>query len=154
MSARAPTDPVERLVFRHLTDSSVFERGQRPERVKVDKTEIDMLRAAGRWLRMGIARLEITVESNPSSNLLIGDFVDSSVHPAFRLQPLRGREPRGGAAVLMSVNDDDPLTRGDSAATSLRARVHYKPSPARSAARRSARSRAPFFPTCSDHRAA
>lgn len=106
----APEDAIERLVFRHLVDPDVFSHGQRPVRVKVDDAEIAMLRSAGRWLRAEIGALEITIESNPSSNLLIGDFVDVEAHPAFRLQPLRGEEPRGGAPVLLSVNDDDPLT--------------------------------------------
>ncbi|MFT3768045.1 MAG: hypothetical protein QM820_21560 [Minicystis sp.] len=98
------------LAHRHLTDPEVFERGQRPERVRVDDAEVAMLRAAGAWLRREVGRLEITVESNPSSNLLIGDFVDISAHPVFRMAPLRGREPRGGPPVLLSINDDDPIT--------------------------------------------
>lgn len=106
----APADPVERLVYRHLTDVGVFRRGQRPIEVKMDDSELSMLRAAGRFVRAEAARFELTVESNPSSNLLIGDFVDVADHPAFRLKPLRGGASKGGPPVLLSINDDDPLT--------------------------------------------
>lgn len=76
----------------------------------VNDSEVAMLREAQRWLRKELGRLEITVESNPSSNLLIGDLLALEEHPAFRLQPLPSQaEPEGGP-VLLSVNTDNPIT--------------------------------------------
>ncbi|MBZ0119237.1 MAG: hypothetical protein K8H88_19745 [Sandaracinaceae bacterium] len=53
-----------------------------------------------------MAELEITVETNPSSNLLILDCGSIEKHPAWRL-----REPDGaGPAIPITINDDDPIT--------------------------------------------
>lgn len=49
--------------------------------------EVAMLQAAQRFLRRELSRLEITVESNPSSNLLIGNFESLDEIPTFRLIP-------------------------------------------------------------------
>lgn len=69
-----------------------------------------MLRGAQRWLRRELGRREIMVECNPSSNLVIADYLALEDHAAFRMQPLPWmREPDGGS-VLVSVNTDNPLT--------------------------------------------
>jgi len=104
-----PIDPVERLVYRHLTETGVFRRGQRLEIVRPSADEVSMLQAAQTWLCREIARLEITVETNPSSNLLLGDMLALEEHPSFRLAPLPGAAVEGRCPVLLSVNADDPL---------------------------------------------
>lgn len=104
-----PIDPVERLVHRHLTDTGVFRRGQHLEIVRPSADEIAMLQAVQAWLRRELARLEITVETNPSSNLLLGDMLSLEEHPSFRLAPLPGHALEGRCPVLLSVNADDPL---------------------------------------------
>lgn len=97
------------LVRRHLTDGALFDRGAEPELVDVDRGEIEMLRHAQRWLKDLLAGAEITVEANPSSNLLIGGLGLLESHPLFALRrPPDG--PEGAASVLVSVNDDDPVT--------------------------------------------
>lgn len=98
------------LLWRHLTDEGVFARGQRPVPVVQDAGEVTMLRAAQRWLRAEYAQREITIEANPSSNLLIGDFASLGDHPAFRLSPLGESPAVGDSAVLLSVNTDNPVT--------------------------------------------
>jgi hypothetical protein len=103
-------DTADELLWRYLTCPRVFERGQRPIEVKPSKGEIAMLHEAQRWLRGVLSRMEITVESNPSSNLLIGSFFGVDEHPAFRLQPLPGSPSPSGSTVLLSVNVDDPVT--------------------------------------------
>lgn len=100
----------ERLLWRYLTDPGVFSRGQRPLEVKSDPSEIAMLHAAQRWLRGVVGALEIHIESNPSSNLLIGDYPAVAQHPAFRLQPLPGTRRGAGDPVPLSVNTDNPIT--------------------------------------------
>jgi adenosine deaminase len=69
-----------------------------------------MLRKAQLSLRRELARLEITVETNPSSNLLIGDFREIDEHPLFQLQPLDERKGDSNTNVLLSINTDDPIT--------------------------------------------
>lgn len=104
------------LFYRYLTDAGVFERGQRPEAVEAEEHEVRMLRAAQRWLRGVLGRMEITVECNPSSNLVIADYLALEDHAAFRMAPLpHMHEPEGGG-VLLSVNTDNPITFASSLA--------------------------------------
>lgn len=105
-----PSTGTERLVVQHLSNPSVFQRGQRSWPVRITEGEIAFLKAAQRWLRREIGRLEITVESNPSSNLLIGDLLSIEQHPSFQMQPLPGQALPDGCTVLLSINADDPLT--------------------------------------------
>ncbi|WP_437506141.1 hypothetical protein [Sorangium sp. So ce1099] len=98
------------LLLRYLTDAAVFKRGQRIELVQVTESEVTFLEVAQSWLRRELARLAITVESNPSSNILIGNFVSLEEHPSFRMQPLPGQGAGPCESVLLSLNSDDPLT--------------------------------------------
>ena len=105
-----------KLFYRYLTDPDVFDRGQRAEPIEAGDHEVRMLKAAQRWLRGVLGRMEITVESNPSSNLVIADYIALEDHAAFRMQPLAHmREPEGGS-VLVSVNTDNPITFASSLA--------------------------------------
>lgn len=103
-------DRAHKLLWRYLTDPGVFGRGQEKVEVIADEGEIRFLRSAQQWLRRLLGRLEITVESNPSSNLLIGDFVALEEHPAFRLHPLASGRSADEGPVMLSVNVDDPVT--------------------------------------------
>jgi len=105
-----------RLFFRHLTDAAVFERGQTPEEVDTGDQEIAMLRAAQQWLRREVGRREITVESNPSSNLLIANYVALDDHAVFRMHPFPHMHAPEGERVLVSVNTDNPITFASSLA--------------------------------------
>ena len=105
-----PSDPLDTLVHEHLTDAGLFLRGQRPVQVDADEGEVKFLAEAGRWLRREIARREMTIETNPSSNLLIGDMGSVEEHPAFRFQPVRQDHRDGEEPVHMSINTDDPIT--------------------------------------------
>jgi hypothetical protein len=110
---RPPGEPlggVARLFQLYLTDLGVFGRGHEKIEVRADDGEVRFLQAAQQWLRRVLGRLEITVESNPSSNLVIGDFQDLKEHPAFRLHPLASGRTAGESPVLLSVNVDDPVT--------------------------------------------
>ncbi len=98
------------LFYRYLTDPDVFDRGQRPTEVHADAGETLMLRGAQRWLRGELGKREITVEANPSSNLLIADYLTLEEHAAFRLQPLPHMGEPDGGPVLVSVNTDNPVT--------------------------------------------
>jgi hypothetical protein len=107
---RPPSNRLAEHVWLHLTNADVFERGQRPIEIMAHDHELRMLEAAQRWLRAELGRLEITVESNPSSNLLIGALPNVEEHPVFRLQHLRGTSSGTDPAVQVSVNVDNPLT--------------------------------------------
>ncbi len=109
-SGIVPDEPIEKLVHEHLTHSGLFLRGQRPLDIATNETEIRMLTHAGKWIRQEIATREITIEANPSSNMLIADMQTVEEHPAFRFQPLPRRPDDGEPPVHLSVNTDDPIS--------------------------------------------
>lgn len=111
-TSRGPTDHVAwKLLVEHLTDRETFNRGRAPVAVESTAEERAMLVEAQRWMQCELARREITVESNPSSNLLIGDLHQMGDHPALRLQPPVS-EGAHGHPVHLSVNTDNPVTFG------------------------------------------
>ncbi|NMO13943.1 hypothetical protein HPC49_08795 [Pyxidicoccus fallax] len=108
------------IVRRYLTSTAWFQRGLRPVPVTIDDGEVSMLEEAQQWLRWLLGRQEITIESNPSSNLLTSDLGVHEVPPALRLT--LGPSQRGAkkhrppavraseAPLLVSINTDDPVT--------------------------------------------
>lgn len=101
------------LAYRYLTDGSVYVRGQQAVHIQAGPHETAMLMQAQSWLATQLNRMEMSVESNPSSNMLIGDMHSMERHPSLRMQPVgiasaagQGLQPR----VILSINDDDPLT--------------------------------------------
>lgn len=106
-----PTTETEKLLWAYLTDANVYLRGQELVEVIVKDSEIPFLKSAQSWIRGEIARLEITIESNPSSNWLIGDFLNIDQHPSFQMAPLPHRKTTSDhQSLLLSVNTDDPIT--------------------------------------------
>lgn len=105
------SDQAHDFLLAYLTDAGIFERGQRLIEIEATTAELDFLTTAQHWLRKLLGRLEITVEANPSSNLLIGAMSDLESHPLLRLQPLSmAHDALEGTTVLASINADDPLT--------------------------------------------
>lgn len=113
--ARFPSGPVpdrrperrHRLLLRLLTDPTVFKRGR--EVLWVDPAgEGDALDELQRALRRKVGARSITVEVNPSSNLLIGQLAHFGEHPLWRLRPYRPTD--GVPPVVIAIGSDDPLT--------------------------------------------
>lgn len=105
-------DPALELAWRHLTDEGVFRRGQQPVEVWADKGEESFVDEAQRYLRELLRDQEVTIETNPSSNLLIADMTGLEDHPALSLGeslPISGPK-QGRAPLLLSINSDDPIT--------------------------------------------
>ena len=130
----------EKLFARYLTDSGVFERGQQPIEVLADDVDVELTQAAQAFLRRELVRLEMTIETNPSSNLSIGDLGDIAEHPLFRMAPLVPDGPH--PALLVTVNTDDLLTFATSLADEfahLRFALERFPGGERDNPRRSAR---------------
>ncbi len=96
------------LLLEYLRDDGVFARGQEPIEVPSSDAEVAMLERAQRWLRGQLARMEITVEGNPSSNLVIGDLEDIESHPFFELMPLHPDDDC--PLVPVSINVDNAIT--------------------------------------------
>ncbi|MBI4917899.1 MAG: hypothetical protein HY825_18830 [Acidobacteria bacterium] len=100
--------PVEApLAWRYLTDPEVFCRGR--ELVWLEAAQdIEALEAIQSVLQRRIASRGITVEVNPTSNLLIGDLASLEDHPVFALAPLRPVDSADSVQVCLC--SDDPLT--------------------------------------------
>ncbi|TKD01177.1 hypothetical protein E8A74_31755 [Polyangium fumosum] len=107
---RVPEDDIEKLVHRYLTDAPMFARGQDLVEVRMSDGELRMLRLVGHRLRVEIARREMTIEANPTSNLLINDMGSVDSHPAFRFQPIPGGSRHDEQPVQLSINTDDPIS--------------------------------------------
>lgn len=108
--ALLPQEIAYELLWRYLTDPLVFQRGQQTLLIRADEAEQRFLTVAQRWLRTVIGRLELTIESNPSSNLLIGAFHSLETLPVLRLSPLEQGETATDPPVLVSINTDNPIT--------------------------------------------
>src|SRR6185312_14577364 len=102
-------DAALRLLWDYLTSADVFVRGQAPVEVPANPDEASMLREAQRFLRRRLAGMPISVEVNPSSNMLVGD-LRLEEHPAFRLYPFPDAPPTDEARVPIALGDDDPIT--------------------------------------------
>ncbi len=112
---------VDKRLGLFLSDSFIYERGQQIEEVRITEAEVTMLKAAQRFMTRELGRKEITIESNPTSNLLIGGYRDVSELPAFRLAPLSKTQVSGAPplnqdfgseedSLLVSINADDPVS--------------------------------------------
>ncbi|HJL16060.1 MAG TPA: hypothetical protein RMH99_10400 [Sandaracinaceae bacterium LLY-WYZ-13_1] len=94
-------DPLEAYLF----DEACYRRGAEAVEVELTDHELEALRALQGWLRGQVAKREITIETNPSSNLFVGDLADMNLHPAVRFADVQG----AGETLSISINDDDPL---------------------------------------------
>lgn len=78
----------ERLLHLYLTDLSVFRRGSAPVEVVTSEEETKFVENAQLFLREVFSSMQLTVEANPSSNLLVAELGALDRHPMFRLCPV------------------------------------------------------------------
>jgi hypothetical protein len=101
------------LLAAYLGDESVWRQGRIP-------VEIDLVNGTGEQaalvtlqsaLRRRVHELDLTIEVNPSSNLLVGDLGNFTGHPIWEMRPVT-RESRSKQRPTLSVcvGSDDPLT--------------------------------------------
>lgn len=104
--ALTKTDPL-RHALAYLTSPEVFANGR--EIVWVDPaSEVDALEHLQTRLRQKVGRMNLTIEVNPSSNLLIGHFGELGDHPLWRLAPAANQD--GIPPLSVCIGSDDPLT--------------------------------------------
>lgn len=84
MYAPFATKPAERILLAYLCDPDVYQNWQRPVQTS-NQDERGFLLDAQRMLRATFQSHQITVEANPSSNLLIGNFSELAQLPIFQL---------------------------------------------------------------------
>ena len=105
MYAPFATKPAERILLAYLRDPDVYQNGQRPVQTR-NQDERGFLLDAQRMLRAAFHTRQITIEANPSSNLLIGNFSELAQLPIFQLAKPRPDE----SDLSVAIADDDPLT--------------------------------------------
>jgi len=93
----------------YLSCPNVFRRGQEAVGITCVEGEVTMLALAQAWLRRALASHEITIESNPSSNLVIGDLENLEDHPSLTLMPLPNCPAANGPTLPVSINTDNPM---------------------------------------------
>ena len=81
---------------------------RKPHFVFTDKEKLSLYQAAQVYMRQKVQRMGVYVETNPTSNLLIGDVRSLQEYPIDTLND-RFLNEVAGSAVLLSVNSDDPL---------------------------------------------
>ncbi|MBX3274869.1 MAG: hypothetical protein KF729_31685 [Sandaracinaceae bacterium] len=101
-----PAEPKWKSIHRLLGEEPMARRARRPLWVRWARDDEDAAASLQRCVRREIAARRLVVETNPSSNLLIGDLGLLGRHPS------RQDPPPGDDAddLRLSVNDDDPIT--------------------------------------------
>ena len=108
MDAPAPLDPPNALWLLWLLLYSRFHQADADEIVEIP-TELDapLLAQIQQRLAELLARWQVTIEVNPSSNLLIGALDHPLDQPMFHLRPV---EPHAAHALPIAISADDPIT--------------------------------------------
>jgi len=107
---KEPESDERGLLRAYLCDEKVWRRGRIPTTIDLRNTKHEQaaLTELQDGLRRKVGRLCLTIEVNPSSNLLIGDLGNFSGHPLWRLRPI---VPEDDVAPLsVCIGSDDPLT--------------------------------------------
>ena len=81
---------------------------QQPHFVSTDEDKLALYQAVQEHMRQKVQHMGVYVETNPTSNLLIGDIRSLQEYPIDTLNDRLLRE-KSRTAVLISVNSDDPL---------------------------------------------
>ena len=98
----------QNMLRKYLSSTKVWQNGRVLETIIFDELghELEVLYGLQRALRQKVGTLGLTVEVNPSSNLLISDLGHLEAHPIWRLsRPLDGVPP-----LSVCIGSDDPLT--------------------------------------------
>jgi hypothetical protein len=95
----------EALLKLYLTDPGVWHRGRQSTVVQTTPREAERMHKLQRWVQRRVSHL--TVECNPTSNVVIRRYDDYTEHPLLRLFPPGQSHPVGP---VVTINCDDPLT--------------------------------------------
>lgn len=96
----------ERLIYTNYCPVFV-ERGSKVCLIPIMESEKELYKVLQEYLLRKVEQKGIYVETNPTSNVTIGDFDDLLEHPIFRMNSLDSSDPMGHH-VMVTVNSDDP----------------------------------------------
>jgi hypothetical protein len=103
--ARRRQGKVADLALNYLRDPDIYRRATHPIEVPFCRQEAELITAVQTLIRYQLRSLKIVVETNPSSNRLIGDLMGAPQHPL-----ASAVADSLGAAPEFSINSDDPIT--------------------------------------------
>lgn len=100
----------QQLLRAYLSDEKVWRKGRVPETIDLRNVRHEQaaLIQLQDGLRRKVGRLCLTIEVNPSSNLLVGDLGNFVGHPLWRLRPMVPTDDVSPLSVC--IGSDDPLT--------------------------------------------
>jgi hypothetical protein len=100
----------QRMLYDYLCNKEVWRRGRVLETIDLRnlKHESGALAELQKCLKQRIGKLCVTIEVNPSSNLLIGDLIDFKNHPLWRMRPVAGTA--NSSPLSICIGSDNPLT--------------------------------------------
>lgn len=99
-----------RMLEAYLRNTNVWQNGRVLETIDLRnlKHESAALAELQSSLQRRIGKLCLTIEINPSSNLLIGDLIDFKKHPLWRMRPVTAADHCSPLAVC--IGSDNPIT--------------------------------------------
>lgn len=110
IEGKEPEADGQQLLRAYLSNEKVWRQGRISETIDLRNVRHEQaaLTQLQDGLRRKVGRLCLTIEVNPSSNLLVGDLGNFVGHPLWRLRPM---VPEDGVPPLsVCIGSDDPLT--------------------------------------------
>ncbi|MEW6277218.1 MAG: hypothetical protein AB1758_01245 [Candidatus Eremiobacterota bacterium] len=103
----ASLPPHLKLVHDYLRNRQVYRRGREIVWVPTEP-DAEVLAVVQNRLRAVLARLHVTIEMNPTSNVLIANLGNIQNHPLWRMNPPEGYESEG-PTLPVCIGSDDPI---------------------------------------------
>lgn len=100
-------EKLRKLYYVYHYNKSVREKGQEQEEFKVDQRYAELVYQVQDKMIAQLTRDSIAIETNPSSNYLIGTIQKYDEHPILRFNSRKLRTPEKNMSLSVSINTDD-----------------------------------------------
>lgn len=100
-------EKLRKLYYVYHYNKSVREKGQEQEEFKVDQRYAELVYQVQNKMIAQLTRDSIAIETNPSSNYLIGTIQKYDEHPILRFNSRKLRTPEKNMSLSVSINTDD-----------------------------------------------
>lgn len=100
-------EKLRKLYYVYHYNKSVREKGQEQEEFKVDQRYAELVYQVQNKMIAQLTRDSIAIETNPSSNYLIGTIPKYDEHPILRFNSRKLRTPEKNMSLSVSINTDD-----------------------------------------------
>lgn len=100
-------EKLRRLYYTYHYSRSVREKGEEQEEFKVDQRYAELVRQVQDKMISQLAKENIAIETNPSSNYLIGTIKKYDEHPILRFNSRKLVTPEKNMSLPVSINTDD-----------------------------------------------